>query len=184
MVEPEDILSFWFVEKGPKFWWKKSDAFDAEIRTRFEQDAIILAGQMAAPTHSWEARPEHSLALIIVLDQFSRNMYRNTPGAFAWDPYARGVANRLLDKGWDKNFSANQKQFAYMPYMHSEDPKDQQRCVELFTAMSSDQNNAFHAIEHKKLIDQFGRFPHRNAILGRDSTPEEISFLSQGGYQP
>ncbi len=184
MIEPEDILSFWFVEKGPRFWWKKSDAFDAEIRDRFEQVAINIAGKMVNPPHHWEARPEHSLALIIVLDQFSRNMYRNTPAAFAWDSYALGVANRLLEKGWDKNFSENQKQFTYMPYMHSEKIIDQEKSVSLFRDRFEGDSNLFHAVEHKKLIEKFGRFPHRNSILSRQSTDEEVQFLRQGGYQP
>ena len=184
MVEPEHILRFWFIEAGEKNWWKKSDAFDAEIRERFEFDAITLAGQLQSTPHRWESRIDHSLALIITLDQFPRNMYRDTPAAFSWDHLALGAALRMIDKGWDKDTSEKRRQFIYMLLMHSEDLTVQDQCVDLFTHRMNSENNLFHAKAHRDLIKRFGRFPHRNNILGRSSTPEEIEFLAGGGYAP
>ena len=184
MTEPEDILHFWFVEKGPQFWWKKSDAFDAEIRERFEADAIHIASRMSTSPHHWEFRSEHSLALIILLDQFPRNMYRDTPAAFAWDDYAIGAAKRMVDKNWDMSVPLIQRQFAYMPYMHSEHIDDQDTCVSLFESRLNDEGSVFHAQKHRDMIVQFGRFPHRNTILGRENTIAEQEYLDSGGYTP
>ena len=184
MVEPEHILHFWFVEAGADSWWKKSDAFDAEVRTRFESDAITLAGQLQSVPHAWEARLDHSLALIIALDQFPRNMYRDTSAAFAWDHLALGAAERLIEKGWDLELPEHRRQFVYMPLMHAEDLDRQNQCVELFKTRMDQGNNLFHAEAHRDLIKKFGRFPHRNSILGRKSTPEETAFLDAGGYSP
>jgi len=184
MIEPENILHFWFSEKGPEFWWKKSDAFDAEIRERFEMDAVHIASRMTNPPHHWEARANHALALIILLDQFPRNMYRDTPAAFAWDDYALGVAQRVIDKNWDESFPLIQRQFAYMPFMHSENIADQDTCVSLVGSRLDNENTLFHAQKHRDMIAKFNRFPHRNAILGRENSPEEQNYLDDGGYTP
>lgn len=179
-----EILSFWFDEAGSKRWFAKSDAFDAEIRQRFEDVAIRLAAEAGDAVHAWEAAPRSALALIIALDQFPRNMYRDTPAAFAWDKRALPVANRMVDRGDDLKLSQDERAFAYMPFMHSEDLADQDRCVELMDARLDNESNLRHAIAHRNVIRQFGRFPHRNIILGRESTGAEIAFLDKGGYSP
>ncbi len=111
-------------------------------------------------------------------------MYRDTPAAFAWDHLALAVAGRMVDKGWDVKIDQARRAFVYMPFMHAEDIKAQNECVRLVDARLNDSSTLHHAKEHRKVIDRFGRFPHRNDILGRHSTPEEISFLKSGGYAP
>lgn len=184
MGADQDILAFWFTEAGPKKWYMKSDAFDAEIRARFEILAIDLAATTYKGLHAWEDKPESTLALIIALDQFSRNMYRDTPAAFAWDPIARGVTRRMMTKRWDLKVPQARRAFVYMPLMHSEDIKDQDTCVSVMTSRLEGESNLRHAVAHKQVIEQFGRFPHRNTILGRESTKAEIDFLKNGGYAP
>lgn len=179
-----DILNFWFVEAGPKTWYKKSDAFDAEIRMKFENISIDLAAKASKGPHPWEGRIESSLALIIALDQFSRNMYRDTPAAFAWDSAANEASKRMIDKGWDLSLEQERRAFVYMPLMHSEDISDQNKCVKMMDQRIDDGNSLRHAKAHRELIERFGRFPHRNKILGRESTAAEISFLADGGYAP
>lgn len=143
-----------------------------------------LAAKLARPPHAWEDRPESTLALIIALDQFSRNMYRGTPAAFAWDLRALGVSERLVEKNWDIKLPQSQRAFAYMPYMHSEDLAMQDKCVDLMDSRIDARDSLQHAEAHRMLIERFGRFPHRNEILGRESTEEEIKFLADGGYAP
>mgnify|MGYP000580846544 FL=1 len=184
MTPDQHILSFWFTQSGPKKWYAKSDAFDAEIRAKFESMAIDLAAKTSPGPHPWEDRPESSLSLIIALDQFPRNMYRDTPAAFAWDERARLAAGRMIDKGWDLKISQDRRAFIYMPYMHSEDLDDQNHCVALIDSRLDSESSLHHAKAHRALIEQFGRFPHRNKILGRESTPAEIQFLADGGYAP
>ncbi len=184
MRRPEDIIHFWFVEKGEASWWAATDAFDAEIRERYEDTAIALAAQSKRPPHPWEDRTESSLALILALDQFPRNMYRNTPAAFAWDHLALDVAKRMIGKGWDLSLPETKRHFVYMPLMHSEKLEDQNFCCALIESRMSDENALHHAREHRDLIQKFGRFPHRNDILGRQSSLEEMAHLENGGYQP
>jgi len=179
IVTPQDILTFWFVEAGADRWYKKSDAFDADIRRKFEDTAISLA----ADGSSWEAAPESTLALIIVLDQFSRNMYRGTLAAFAWDDKALRAAQVMVDKGWDLKIPQDRREFIYMPFMHAENIAAQNDCVRLVASRLNDVSTLHHAEEHRKLIKRFGRFPHRNAMLGRASTQDEENFLKQGGYR-
>jgi len=133
---------------------------------------------------AWETTPETMLALIIVLDQFSRNMYRGTKAAYAWDKQALGAAQRMVDKGWDLKIPQEKREFIYMPFMHAEELKAQNDCVRLVDSRLSDANTLHHAKEHRKIIKRFGRFPHRNVIIGRANTVEEEKFLKQGGYQP
>lgn len=184
MATDQDILNFWFVESGPKKWFQKSDAFDAQIRTRFEDSAVALARQTSDGPHIWEDRPDSTLALIIALDQFPRNMYRDTPAAFAWDSLARDVSDRMVDKGWDLKINQDRRAFVYMPYMHAEDLNFQNKCVDMMDQRIDDPSNLHHAKAHRQLIEKFGRFPHRNDILGRQSTEEEAQFLADGGYAP
>jgi len=180
IVSAEDILSFWFEEAGPRKWFQESDAFDADVRARFEETAIRLA----ANHQGWEETPSSSLALIIALDQFPRNMYRGTKAAFAFDNKALKAAIKMTDKGWDLKIDQSRRAFIYMPFMHAEDLGTQSECVRLVDSRLNDSNTLHHAKEHRKVIERFGRFPHRNDILGRTSTDEEKAFLKSKGYRP
>ena len=180
MMTADDVLSFWFEEAGPKTWYKKSDAFDALIRQRFEETVLSLATDVAG----WDETPNSLLALIIALDQFPRNIYRDTKAAFAFDDQALRYANIMTAKGWDLKIDQSRRAFAYMPFMHAEEMTAQNECVRLMDMRLDNENNLHHAKEHRKVIERFGRFPHRNAILGRESTAEEIAFLKSGGYAP
>ncbi|MFT4119412.1 DUF924 family protein [Bradyrhizobium sp.] len=176
-ISPAGILAFWR-EAGDDRWYKPSDDFDAEVRRRFLalwQKAA--AGDLAA----WEASDEGALALVIVLDQFPRNMFRGSPEAFASDPLARDVARRAIDRGADRRVDPVLLEFLYMPFMHSEHMSDQLRCVALFEDGPNAENLKY-AREHADIIRRFGRFPHRNRVLGRESTREEQSFLDSGGF--
>ena len=185
MVQPTDILDFWFTQAGPAKWYAKSDAFDAEIRARFEEFAVGAAAQMKrVGIHDWQNEPDTALALIIALDQFPRNMYRGTKGAFAWDEYALLCAQNALVQGHDMKAGQDKRAFFYMPYMHAENLAMQDECVRLMDMRIDSESNLFHAKAHRKLIADFGRFPHRNEILGRESTNAEKDFLAQGGYAP
>jgi len=179
-VTPNDILTFWFQEAGPKRWFQQSDAFDAEVRLRFEETVLRLA----IDAQGWNESPDDSLALIIALDQFPRNIYRGNKAAFAFDDKALGHAEAMTDKGWDLKIDQSRRSFVYMPFMHAENMKAQNECVRLMDMRLDNANNLHHAKEHRKVIERFGRFPHRNEILGRESTPEEIAFLESGGYAP
>ena len=184
-MEPEHILRFWFSERAAKYWFKSSDAFDAEIRREFESAAIALAAVQAEgkQAHKWEAQnPEAHLALIIALDQFPRNMYRDTPAAFAWDGFALAAAKRMIARKTDIHLPQKQRSFAYMPFMHSEELADQETCVRLSDARLDDEGTLKFAKIHRDIIARFGRFPHRNEILGRETTPEEQAFLDDGGF--
>jgi len=185
MLVPQHILSFWFDEAGAQKWYKGGDSFDALIRERFEVFTVKTAATFEAESaHPWETKPEDALALVILLDQFSRNMYRGTKGAFAFDASALTIARRAVGKGFDLKLPQDQRAFFYMPYMHAEDIATQDECVRLAGTRLENASTLFHAREHQKLIAKFGRFPHRNKILGRTSTQEELSFLYEGGYTP
>jgi uncharacterized protein (DUF924 family) len=182
---PDDILRFWFSDRAEKHWFKSSDAFDAEIRQKFEVTAMELAAQQATrnSAHDWEKQsPDAHLALVIALDQFPRNMYRDTAAAFAWDRFALVAAKRMVERKTDIHLSQKQRPFAYMPFMHSEDLADQDECVRLCDARLDDSNTLKFAHIHRDIILRFGRFPHRNRILGRDTQPEERAFLDDGGF--
>ncbi|MBB4262490.1 MULTISPECIES: DUF924 family protein [unclassified Bradyrhizobium] len=176
-IAPSGILAFWR-EAGRERWYKRNEAFDAEVRRRFlalRQKAV--AGELA----SWEASDDGALALVIVLDQFPRNMFRGTPQAFASDAQARDVARRAIDRGVDGRIYPVLLEFLYLPFMHSEHLPDQLRCVALFQNTANAENLKY-AREHADIIQRFGRFPHRNRLLGRDSTEEEQAFLDKGGF--
>jgi uncharacterized protein (DUF924 family) len=173
MTTAEQMLSFWFDEHA-KDWFAKNAAFDAEIRDRFlplYEDAA--AGRVAR----WAEKPPSVLALVIVLDQFPRNMFRGAPRAFATDPDARAIARRILERGWDKGMTQAERLFAYLPFEHSESLEDQDLSCELMKDFDAKQRQ--YAERHRDIIRRFGRFPHRNDILGRQSTPAEIEFLKQ-----
>jgi len=143
-----------------------------------------MAAQSQKSVHDWEQAPDSQLALIIALDQFPRNMYRGTQAAFAWDGLALASAKRMTDKGWDLKIPQDRRSFIYMPFMHSEDLKDQDMSVKLIDSRLDSDSSLHHAREHRKVIRKFGRFPHRNIILGRESRIEELKFLENGGYSP
>ena len=184
MVTADDIWTFWFTDTPRARWFNATDAFDADIRQRFESAAIGLSAALdTAKPHIWETEGQKAhLSLILALDQFPRNMYRDTPAAFAWDAKALAVTKRLLHSGGDLRLDQTARPFAYMPFMHSENLADQTRCVELCDARLEDAGTLKFAIIHRDIIAQFGRFPHRNKILGRDTTPAEQSFLDNGGF--
>lgn len=176
-ISPAGILAFWR-EAGRERWYKRSEAFDAGVRRRFLalwQRAV--AGELA----SWEDTDEGALALVIVLDQFPRNMFRGTPEAFVSDRLAREVARRAIERGVDKRIDPVLLEFLYLPFMHSEHLPDQLHCVALFENTDSAENLKY-AREHADIIQRFGRFPHRNRLLGRETTAEEQAFLDGGGF--
>ncbi len=181
----QDVLAFWFEETKPEAWFKKEDSFDARVRARFESLAQARAEEVRRQGASpWQEGADTALALLLLLDQFPRNMYRGTARAFAWDDLALRVAGTALEKGYDLLTPQDRRAFFYMPFMHSEDLSDQERCVALTTTRLDDQRTARHARAHREVIRRFGRFPHRNDILGRASTPAEIAYLAEGGYVP
>jgi uncharacterized protein (DUF924 family) len=177
IASPEAVLAFWRAA-GPEKWFKKNEAFDDELRRRFlETHEAAAASQLA----DWKATPEGALALLIVLDQFPRNMFRGSARAFAADPLARAVAEGALESGFDRKVAAAERMFFYLPFEHSESMADQERCVALFRA-TGDADALKWAELHADIIRRFGRFPHRNAVLGRSTTPEEQAFLNSGGF--
>lgn len=176
-AEAEAVLDFWFVESGPEDWFTKNEDFDSEIRERF---GSVYRRAYDGELGEWILSPEGCLALMIVLDQFPRNIFRDDPRAFGTDAHARILLQYALDKGFDQGMEPHQKQFLYMPLQHSEDRRDQELSIELNAALGNDNVLRF-AQAHKEIIDRFGRFPHRNAVLGRGSTPEEAEFLAQPG---
>ena len=176
-ITPSGILAFWR-EAGRERWYKRSDAFDAEVGRRFlPLWKRATAGELA----SWEESDEGALALVIALDQFPRNMFRGTPEAFASDALARDVARRAIDRGVDRRIDPILLEFIYLPFMHSEHLPDQLHCVALFQNTDNAENLKY-AREHADIIRRFGRFPHRNCVLGRPTTEEEQAFLDNGGF--
>jgi uncharacterized protein (DUF924 family) len=176
-VTPHDVLSFWRAA-GPDKWFKKDTAFDEQIRGRFAQ---VYAAAAAGALAEWENTPDGALALAVVLDQFPRNMFRGDVRAYASDPLARAVAGRAIGRGFDRVFPAQERSFFYLPFEHSEDLADQERSVALCRA-TGDAELVKWAELHADVIRRFGRFPHRNALLGRATTPEEQAFLDGGGF--
>ncbi len=180
MAEPVEILDYWLGEVGPKGWYAGGDALDADIRDRYLD--LWQAAHDDGLEH-WVDGAVGTLAYLIICDQFSRNMHRGTALAFATDARARAAARCALDEGWDMDAPEPERQFFYMPFEHSEDPKDQDLAVELLTErLSSNPEMALHARAHRRIITEFGRFPFRNAALGRETTPSEAAFLAEGGY--
>lgn len=174
------VAEFWFVESGRKKWFRGGPAFDADIRARF---SAHYAAAAAGLLDHWRATPTGALALILILDQFSRNMFRRDARAFAQDARCRDIAGAAIARRFDKIAPAETRSFFYLPFMHSEDLRDQRRSVALFTAQLPASGNLAYAIEHAAIVERFGRFPHRNDALGRKSTPAEIAYLKQGGFR-
>lgn len=176
-MNPQDVLQFWFHEIDSKYWFMKDDKFDQQLRDRFMPTYQEVLSER---TSHWRTTAEGRLAEIIVLDQFSRNMFRGKPKAFAGDHLALKLAKEAIALGEDKKLSVEQRAFMYMPFMHSEDPSDHETAMKLFS-LPGLESNLEYEIMHKKIIDRFGRYPHRNQVLGRESTPEEIAFLKEPG---
>jgi uncharacterized protein (DUF924 family) len=171
----QDVLDFWFNEIDPKKWFQKDFDFDKSIQTRFgalHQQAI--QGEL----FFWRDTAQGALAEIIVLDQFSRNLYRDQAESFAADPMALALAQTAIDKGVDKALSSSERSFLYMPFMHSESALIHEMAVVLFTTLEASNTLEFE-LKHKKIVDRFGRYPHRNTILGRTSSAEELVFLQE-----
>lgn len=174
---PGAVLDFWFVECSPAQWWKLDAAFDATIAQRFgDLHRSALLGELFA----WRGDAAGRLAEVIVLDQFSRNLFRGTARAFAADPMALALAQEAVAQGLDQALPPAQRAFLYMPYMHSESRLVHQQAERLFAALGIEDKLGF-ALRHKAIVDRFGRYPHRNAALGRISTAEEEAFLREPG---
>ena len=172
-----DVLTFWFEDHSAADWFSSSDAFDKELRDRF----LNLHRQVAlGEKFAWRRTPRGRLAEILVLDQFSRQLFRGEARAFATDGMALALAQEMVAGGHDKALNGQQRLFAYMPYMHSESPVIHEEAVDLFKELDSPDNLEFE-MKHKTIIDRFGRYPMRNAALGRTSTPEEIAYIAERG---
>jgi uncharacterized protein (DUF924 family) len=177
VLSAADVVAFWR-EAGPDRWFNKDPAFDKQIHDRFfDTYEAAAAGKLS----DWEQSANGALALLILLDQFPRNMFRGHAQAFESDPLAREVADRAIARGFDHEVPQSERQFFYMPFMHSEDVADQQRCIGLSRA-AGDEHLVRYAELHADIIRRFGRFPHRNVLLGRTTTPEEQAFLDDGGF--
>jgi uncharacterized protein (DUF924 family) len=172
-----EILKFWFEETAPSKWWAKDDDFDQLIRGRFSG---VHAQAARCELFEWRAEARGRLAEIIVLDQFSRNMFRGSPLAFANDPLALALAQEAISAKADEALSPLERSFLYLPFMHSESLKIHAVAMDLYRK-NGIQSNLDFEIRHQRIIEKFGRYPHRNGILGRQSTDEEIEFLKQPG---
>ena len=180
-AHPADITGFWTVA-GPEKWFAHSPGFDEAIRLKFEPVHHAAArGQYAA----WADEADGALALVILLDQFPRNLYRGSAHSYATDPLARSIARAAVDAGFDRRVSGVLRFFFYMPFMHSEAIADQDRSfalLEAYDAETGEIDQLKWAVIHRGIIQRFGRFPHRNAALGRVTAPEEQTFLDEGGF--
>jgi uncharacterized protein (DUF924 family) len=174
---PDAVISLWR-EAGPEKWFSKDEALDAEIRRRFLASyEAAAAGRLI----DWEESADGALALVLLLDQFPRNMFRASARTYWADPLARAVADRALARGYDREVPKELRSFFFLPFMHSEHIADQERCVALYRA-AGDQEGLKYAEEHADIVRRFGRFPHRNEVLGRTTTAEEQAFLDAGGF--
>lgn len=171
----EEILTFWFSDEVEAAWFNASEKVDREIEVRFMQ---TYEAARKGELNQWKNTASKALALTIALDQFPRNLFRGSPRSFESDHLALANAGYSLSQGYDQQVSDKQRPFFYLPFMHSEDAADQQQCVALYEELGDDHALDF-AHQHADIISRFGRFPHRNAVLGRESTAEEIEFLKE-----
>lgn len=181
MVSPDEVLAFWLDEIGPDGWYKSSETLDKSVRDRFEG---TWENARAGGCSLWLTYPTGTLAYVILTDQFPRNMFRGQQRAFATDTVALAAAKVAINRGWDMRIDEPARQFFYLPLMHSENLCDQDRCVRLICERMPDHGpgNLPHARAHREVIRRFGRFPHRNAALGRPSNTSERAFEAEGGY--
>ncbi|MCA1848030.1 MAG: DUF924 domain-containing protein [Actinobacteria bacterium] len=186
-MSPEEVLDFWFGrEDEPGYgefreaWFRKDPEFDQQIRDRFED---LYEAAATGELDHWKEEARSCLALVILLDQFPRNMFRGDPRSYATDRKAQETAEYAVDRALDRELPPFQRMFLYMPLMHSEDLAHQRRSVELFRGLGGEgeEDPSYYAVRHMEIIERFGRFPHRNEILGRQTTPEEAEFLTQPG---
>ncbi|MFD1697654.1 DUF924 family protein [Roseibium aestuarii] len=173
----QDVLDFWW-QAGPAKWFARDDAFDAEIRERF---LALMEAAARGDLAEWEGTADGALALLILLDQFPRNVYRQDARAFATDPEALRIARQSVDRGFDRSFPKEARSFFYLPFEHAEDMAAQERSVDLFRRLGQE-TTYLYALIHMDVIRRFGRFPHRNAVLGRQTTEAEAAFLADGGF--
>lgn len=171
------VLDFWFSPEVQPYWFARSDALDQQIQTQWRD--MYEAASSRALDH-WQESPESALALVLVLDQFPRNLFRNSPRAFGTDAKALHIAKDSVTKGFDQQVPKERRNFYYLPYMHSEALPDQQACVALFEQLGNEMGLDY-AWQHLRIIERFGRFPHRNETLGRQSSTEELAFLQTPG---
>ena len=177
LATPQDVIDFW-LKAGAGKWFARDAAFDALLRERFEAAHHAAA---RGEYDGWQDSPEGVLALLILLDQVPRNIFRRSPHAFATDALARAVARRAVEQGFDKQVDGALRPFFYLPFEHSEDAADQDYSVALCTA-HGDAETLKWAVLHRDIISRFGRFPHRNPMLGRETTADEQAFLDKGGF--
>ena len=195
METADSLHAYWFggkaddaaAERQSKLWWSKSVALDAELATRFTP---LVEAARAGALSDWADTPQAALALVLLTDQLPRNIYRDTAAAFASDAMARAITVASLERGWDRLLAPIERVFLYLPLEHAESMADQTRAVELYTRLFQEapsssleryRNFLTYALRHRRVIERFGRFPHRNAIIGRESTADEISFLQEPG---
>ena len=181
MTAPEDVLSFWLDEVGPKGWYLASQDLDQEIRDTFE----AAWNSAREGTYAlWLTYPSGTLAYIILMDQFPRNMFRDHGAAFSTDKYALAAAKAAIHRKWDMRIDEPARQFFYLPLMHSENLCDQEQCIRLICERMPEtgEDNLLHARAHREVIRMFGRFPYRNAALARNSTKPEEDYVAEGGY--
>jgi uncharacterized protein (DUF924 family) len=180
MAKPDEILAFWLDEVGPAGWYVQDEALDETIRVRFGADyAAAMEGRFGL----WLTYPAGVLAYVVLLDQFPRNMFRGSAEAFESDRIALAAAKQAIHRGWDLKIDPPARQFFYLPLMHAETLSDQDRCVRLFKErMPEAEDNLLHARVHREVIRRYGRFPYRNAVLGRHDTQAERDFAERGGY--
>ncbi|MGR3599008.1 MAG: DUF924 family protein [Heliomarina sp.] len=181
MLGPEDVLSFWLDDVGPKGWYEVDEDLDARITEKFKS---MWEGASEGKYSLWLTYPSGALAYIVLLDQFPRNMFRNSHLAFATDKWALAAAKVSISKNWDLKIDEPARQFFYLPLMHSENLSDQDRCVRLLCERMPETGaaNLLHARAHRQVIRKFGRFPHRNKALDRAPTGSETEYVSAGGY--
>lgn len=188
MIEPEEVLEFWFGREGEEgygeyreAWFTRDTELDNEIRDRFED---VYKEAAAGKLESWKSEARSCLALIISLDQFPRNMFRGDPKTYAMDEKARETSRYAVEHAYDRELPQYGRLFVYLPFMHSEDVEDQRFSVELFRGLAAETGSddlLGYAVRHKEIVERFGRFPHRNEVLGRSTTPEEAGFLREPG---
>ena len=173
--EPKKILEFWFADSSKSYWFERNEEFDRTIIERF---VPWLEPASDGQYDAWQSNARGALALVLLFDQIPRNAFRGEPRSFAYDGKALQIADRALEQGYDRSLSNDERLFLYLPFEHSEDRKTQARCVTLMGQLGND-DYLDYARRHQVIIDRFGRFPHRNAILGRTSSEEELAFLKE-----
>lgn len=176
-ADPEQVLDFWFSADTRPFWFRSTPEFDARLHERFVD---VWQAAARGELEAWNATPEGALALVIILDQFPLNMFRGQAESFSTEALSREVAHKAIDRGWDRDLDDAGRAFLYLPFMHSEARDDQERSVQLFRDADLVDNLRW-AEHHREIIQRFGRFPHRNAALGRESSGEELEWLASKG---